>query len=82
MRADLLVVLGDSGLFPVPARNNSAHRIIVLFPLRVDLGGNERLEKDLRRHPLQLRCAAKTGHFFFFSLICSNSTVQEKYVRI
>lgn len=75
MRADLPVVLWDSGLFPLPARNNTAHRIIVLFPPCVDLGGNECLEKDLRRHPAAELCT-KENTFFFF--ICTYSIVQEK----
>lgn len=67
MRADLPVVLGDSGLFPVPARNNSAHHIIVLFPLCVDLGRNERLEEDLPRRS-RSSAAEERRHFRFFSL--------------
>lgn len=67
MRADLPAVLRDSGLFPLPARNNTAHRIIVLFPLCVDLGGNERLEKDLQRHPAAELCSKKP-YFFICSL--------------
>lgn len=73
MRADLPVVLWDSGLFPLPARDNSAHRIIVLFPLCVDLGGNERLEKDLPRQPAAELCN-KADHLFNYLY----SIVQEK----
>lgn len=70
MRADLPVVLWDSGPFPLPARNNSVHRIIVLFPLRVDLGGNERLEKDFPTQPAAELCS-EVDRFFSFFIICT-----------
>lgn len=63
MRADLPVVLRDSGLFPLPARNNTVHRIIVLFPPCVDSDGNERLEKDLQRHPAAELCSKESTFF-------------------
>lgn len=72
MRADLPVVLRDSGLFPLPARNNTVHRIIVLFPPCVDSGGNERLEKDLQRHPAAELCSKEST---FFHVNPTHSTV-------
>lgn len=68
MRADLPVVLWDCGLFPLSARNNTVHHIIVLFPPCVDLGGNERLEKDLLRHPAAELCSKESTFFNLFVL--------------
>lgn len=77
MRADLPVVLRDSGLFPLPARNNTVHHIIVLFPPRVDLGRNERLEKDLQRYPAAELCSKNDTSIIF---IHAYSTLQKKRI--